>query len=131
MTADAMFAAQPHSSPTLPLRAHAKPLMGLASGRLRSSCTMTILATAVVIPIVFVVGAILCQWALWIFDAVFDPLSPIFGAPGYDPENIGLLQQIFRDLAPVVAAWWSRRGSHQNTFPTFRWVIASAPASSL
>ena len=55
-------------------------------------------------PIIFVIAWLLCQWALWIFGAALDAVSPIIGPIEYDPRNIGFLQKLFRDLVPPAAA---------------------------
>jgi hypothetical protein len=66
--------------------------------------SLRIAATTMTMPIVFVVGWILCQWVWWIFGDFYDAVSPIVGPPSYDPGNVGFLQQSFRDLVPAGAA---------------------------
>lgn len=67
-------------------------------------------ATAIAIPIIFFVSWFICQWLWWGLGYVYDVLSPLIAPQGYDPKNIGFLQQLFRDLVPAgaamaIAAW--------------------------
>lgn len=80
---------------------------------------ISILRTAVVavaMPIIFLVGWFLCQWAWWIIGFVYDVLSPFIGPRDYDPNKIGLLQQLFRDLVPAAAAMAATAWAALNFF---------------
>lgn len=63
-----------------------------------------IAAASVAMCIVFVLSWLLWQWAWWMVGGFYDGISPIFGPRGYDPNDIGFLQQLFRDLVPAGAA---------------------------
>ena len=63
------------------------------------------IAAAIVVPIAFVIMWIVGQWVFWVGGAVLDLPSRIgLGPRGYDPDNIGFVQQLFRDILPAIAA---------------------------
>ena len=82
--------------------------------------TASVIATAIGMPVIFFVGWFLCQWVWWILGDVFDALSPLIGPRGYDPKEIGFLQQLFRDLVPTGASMIGTVWVHSKFFGSGR-----------